>query len=544
MMHRLLIVDDEEIITDSLYEVFNQLMPDELDVYRAYSGKEAMGWLSRTRIDIVLTDIRMPGMSGLELKDEIQNYWPRCRIIFLTGHSEFDYAYQAMQVPNVRYLLKTEGYDKVVETVREVMEELRHHERMGQLVDKSRELMNELELTWQRDYFCHLIQQSAEIEQDVLVRDFKRLNIRLDVHAPVVLVLGHLEYRENLTYMERREQLNEVRLWWHSFFAEHVRSVGINDSYGDVLWFIQPNRPHHEEHNDVHFLRFLEGTMELIQQTVMEANGLALTFVMSDSACRWREVSQQYERLHLLCHLRFGGGLPAILRDRDMECEDLAYRDAYRMKQKVEALATYLDAGKFEEYNKGFDELMMSVVALNPQNAALSIEVYYGIALSLLGHIHRSGLQTNIRDYNKLMRFDDHPSLSDAFLYLYQVAGRIFELNRLKEKDRAARMIDRVRAYIDANLSEDLSLVRLAEIHYFNPSYLSRLFKQEKGMNLSEYIEQCRIAKAKQLLADRDLKVREVAAAVGYEAAHSFTRFFKKTTGLSPQEYRDQLVGG
>ena len=63
-------------------------------------------------------------------------------------------------------------------------------------------------------------------------------------------------------------------------------------------------------------------------------------------------------------------------------------------------------------------------------------------------------------------------------------------------------------------------------------------------MKLSEYIEQCRITKAKELLANHELKVREVALAVGYEAAHSFTRFFKKTTGLSPQEYREQLIGG
>ena len=113
MMHRLLIVDDEEIITDSLFEVFNQVMSDELDIYRAYSAREALDWLSRTRIDIVLTDIRMPGMNGLELMDEIQIYWPRCRIIFLTGHSEFDYAYQAMKVPSVRYLLKTRRVYKV-----------------------------------------------------------------------------------------------------------------------------------------------------------------------------------------------------------------------------------------------------------------------------------------------------------------------------------------------------------------------------------------------------------------------------------------------
>src|SRR5690606_23266300 len=143
-----------------------QLMPEELDVCRAYSGREALSWLSRTRIDIVLTDIRMPGMDGLQLMEEIQRYWPRCRIIFLTGHSEFDYAYQAMKVPNVRYLLKTEGYDKVVQNVREVLEEVKHHERLDQLINRSREQIGELELLWQRDYLQHLIQHPEQSIQE------------------------------------------------------------------------------------------------------------------------------------------------------------------------------------------------------------------------------------------------------------------------------------------------------------------------------------------------------------------------------------------
>ncbi len=85
MMYRLLIVDDEEIITDSLYDVFCSLLPDELDVCKAYSGTEAIEWMSRTRIDIVLTDISMPGLNGLELIERIQGYWPRCKVIFFNG---------------------------------------------------------------------------------------------------------------------------------------------------------------------------------------------------------------------------------------------------------------------------------------------------------------------------------------------------------------------------------------------------------------------------------------------------------------------------
>ncbi|MNY53294.1 Arabinose operon regulatory protein [compost metagenome] len=74
---------------------------------------------------------------------------------------------------------------------------------------------------------------------------------------------------------------------------------------------------------------------------------------------------------------------------------------------------------------------------------------------------------------------------------------------------------------------------------HFNPSYLSRLFKQESGINLSEYIDDVRIEKAKGMLTSEEMKIAEVGARVGYETPHSFTRFFKKKIGMTPLEYRE-----
>lgn len=100
-MFRLLIVDDEEIIVNSLYEIFNSLPEIELDVYKAYSAQEAIDWLSRTRIDIVLSDIMMPEIDGLQLLEEIHKRWPFCKVIFLTGYEKFDYIYGALQIKDV-----------------------------------------------------------------------------------------------------------------------------------------------------------------------------------------------------------------------------------------------------------------------------------------------------------------------------------------------------------------------------------------------------------------------------------------------------------
>lgn len=121
-------------------------------------------------------------------------------------------------------------------------------------------------------------------------------------------------------------------------------------------------------------------------------------------------------------------------------------------------------------------------------------------------------------------------------------ADELVRYKRSNEQERANVVIHSLCSYVKENLEKDLSLVRLAELHHFNPSYLSRFFKQEMGINVSEFIDDCRIRKAKELLQNTNLMVREVALQVGYEVAHSFTRLFKKITGMTPQEYRESLL--
>ncbi|TFE27503.1 response regulator transcription factor [Cohnella luojiensis] len=543
-MYRLLIVDDEEIITDSLYEVFAKLMPDELDVCKAYSATEALNWMSRTRIDIVLTDISMPGMNGLELTEEIHAYWPRCKVIFLTGHSEFDYAYKAIQMHEVRYLLKTEGYDKVMQTVQGVIDEINRGNQMSELVEQSREQKLALELMAQRDYFMHLLQDSPVLcrDQETLAKEFRSLNIRLDPTFPVVLVIGRLSYPADTSYSERSRIVHASERIWNSCLSEQARYVGNIDKHGDNVWFLQPSQ-HAAEKFDSHFIRYLEGTLELVQETVLIALGLTTVFAVSGASNAWEAITPQYERLRQLQQLKHSEGISVIITDRIDQPEASEIKGTHSISQKAEIMAAHIEADRKVKFDECLDEVTTRLSQADA-NVQQTIEAYYSIALVLFSYINRWGLHRQICDCGKLMRLDNHLSIKEAFQYLSQIADSIFSIKRLDEKDRASGIIDQICQFIHDHLSEDLSLVRLAEINYFNPTYLSRFFKQERSINLSEYIDRCRIKKAMELLRDGDLKVREVAVSVGYEAAHSFTRFFKKETGMTPQEYRDTIPIG
>ncbi|MBW7462077.1 response regulator, partial [Paenibacillus sepulcri] len=121
-MYNLLIVDDEPRIVSGLYEQFLDWKPEELNVYRAYSPLEALAILTGSKMDIVLTDIHMPGMSGIELQQKIHERWPRCKVIFLTGYSDFDYIQSAMRNGGMDYILKVEGDEPILAAVGRAIE--------------------------------------------------------------------------------------------------------------------------------------------------------------------------------------------------------------------------------------------------------------------------------------------------------------------------------------------------------------------------------------------------------------------------------------
>ncbi|CAI6045147.1 HTH-type transcriptional activator RhaR [Paenibacillus sp. JJ-100] len=539
-MYRLLIVDDEEIITDSLYETFSRHMPDQLDVCKAYSAEEALSWMRRSRIDMVLTDIRMPGMSGLELTEEIQRRWPQCRVIFLTGHSDFDYAYRAFQMNNVRYLLKTEGYDKVLSMVEQLMDEIRQSHDLHNLLEQQREISSRLTAFRQDEYIRKLLQESTSpVSSDEIQRELLDKDIHLKADSPVYLVLGRLNKTHEVVDDEQGCTYASVRIIGTSLMKEYTECTSVMDHYGDVVWLVQPKDEQGE--TDQHFARYIEGTLELVQKSCLASLDESIAFTFSGRGCEWFHIPQQYERLRLLQWMKFGDGVSMVLRDHYEKPPVGSPKESVRISSRVEAMSGFLETGRFQSFYDIFEELVGELLQQD-MTMERAIETYYHLALALNAAFNRWGLQQKTPDQRSLLHLNHFPNMKDAVQYLYLAADELVNFKRSNEEERANLVVQSICNYIKHNLDKDLTLVRLAELHHFNPSYLSRFFKQEMGINLSEFIDDCRIRRAKELLLNQELMVREVALQVGYESPHSFTRLFKKLTGKTPQEFRESVL--
>lgn len=551
-MYRLLVVDDEVIIADGLYEVFQNLKHPELDVYKAYSGEEALDLLNRTRIDIVLTDIHMPGIDGLQLLQKIHGNWPRCRVIFLTGYNDFDYVYTAIQYEGVSYLLKTEGYGKVIKAVENAVEDIEKGLKAEELLQKANEQLGTTMELLRKEYFNSILKGEYPV-LEASRQEFEDLQIPLSAEVPVLILLGRVDdLPKGISYSEKSRLLYSIKLISEQFFSSQFSTIQfINDS-AYMVWLIQPNKDKWDagENTDSlwsRLLNFVKGNLELVQTACNESVGVLISFALDDSPVQWNEVAERFSVLKMMLNYRIGQGRGMLLTDKSIVQKDLlqtvnSHHEKLDVRQyKLDILTDLLDHGQKDDFMRTFEELTANLKRIKSMHDIVAQELYHSTALIFLSYINRWNVMEKIAfrtGLHKLMQVEEHESWVSAVEYLKNLASILFEIQDFEQEKRAQDVISRVQKYICDNVHEGLSLVMLADLVHFNPSYLSRLFKQVTGANLSDYIFEAKIKKARQLLENPDIKIQDVAESVGYGSASNFARFFKKLTGLTPQEYR------
>lgn len=156
-MYNLLVVDDEEEALEYLVDLCSEITSHEIYVYKASSGEEALAVMQSVRLDVLLSDIRMPGMDGLELIQYARQETTHCKFILLTGYRNFDTVYRAIQTGDVRYLLKTESEEVIQQTVTEAIEELRTEMSNREALARVQKRLEKMHPFLQNDYLSGLI---------------------------------------------------------------------------------------------------------------------------------------------------------------------------------------------------------------------------------------------------------------------------------------------------------------------------------------------------------------------------------------------------
>jgi two-component system, response regulator YesN len=541
-MHKLLIVDDEQPIVDWLHGLFSELVHLDLDIAKATNGREVLSLLRSTRIDVVLADIRMPEMDGLQLMKAITEAWPDCKVVFLTGYSEFEYVYAAIQRPGVRYLLKTEEDAQIIKAVEDCIREIEEGYGKAAWIDAARRKIGMAMPLLQQEYLTALLQGDRSA-LPVLQDQLRDLELPLDAGRPLLALLGRVDdLPPRITRADRSRILYDMRNAVEHGLPPGIPRASVMLDALYTLWLAQPEESSWERARLV-----IKESLETVQATCREALHVGMSFAFAREACRWEELAERYRGLRQLLNGSVGSESSVIISGADMHALLQAPSGAAPAGSPfppgtAAAMEICLEQGQQTQYFELFAEMKGCLEASMSMRHVPALEAFFSLSLRLLSSMSRWGIVGEVAlamDVEGLTHADRFSAWGEAADYLRRVSLAIFRARSRGQEERGRTTVSKIKRYIMGHLSEDISLAKLADLAYFNPSYLSRLFKQVTGTNLSEHIQRVRLERALELLADPGMKVQDIAAAVGFASPAYFARFFKKITHLTPQEYRD-----
>lgn len=530
-MYSLLLVDDEMHILNGLYQnvVWEEIGIDR--VYKASLASQALEIIAEKHIDLLITDIRMPEMDGMELASIVRRSWPYTKIIFLTGYQEFAYAHSAVQLGVFRYILKPVLYEDIQaaagEAIQELAAELEQAVRirdMEQALALARPVMRErIVAGWLNGAGSSPLPDTRSLQEyDIPLRpeDWGFLAaVRLDGdrEGSEEALRAHLTVRDSAK----------------SILASDCRMLDhLNADTITILAFLQ------EEARASQTQGRIVACLETFQSVIFSALGRHCTIFWTKivPVVRIQTVYEELKRrisrsIILLPHSIIGPEQPGTHAFAQIEslCLRPLFSTLVEQLQKERALKR-LDAI--------FDEL-----SRHPGDGNLAcLQVYHEITGSLVNDSLSRGF--TLQEWaGERIDFFENIAVARSLALFHETARclveRYIDYVYSSTVTQMQGVVISIKDAVRERLGEELSVAALAERFAYHPNYLSQMFKQETGLSLQEYIIHERMDLSKRLLL-KGMPVGDVALRVGYGNVTHFSRIFKKNEGLSPKQYQQR----
>ncbi|MFC4776679.1 response regulator [Paenibacillus sp. GCM10023252] len=544
-MYTLMIVDDERLVVDTLAKTIPWSSIQIDYVHRAYSAEQALHIMNTHSIDIVITDIRMPKVSGLELIEQIRALGKRTKCIVYSGYSDFEYARQAMSSQVAEYLLKPARDEDILAAVERMSRCL--DEEWGQIIAVNqastsiRDHMPLLRSSFLKDLIAGKKLSSAELQSKLTMLQlpwhpedrFAFLVIRLEE------AYAHYDAESLALFEFAIANIAEETM------AEHFHLCHTSDSY-DYLVFLVKLSDHkaHQLQQTGHRSAVDEQT--LLEQSAMKLQDNITTYLkrsISLVVSTWHRFPEEVPEVYQAClgtmrrYIGNQSGIYMTLSHHQEAAEIQTLQSLYDLP----SLAQLLDMGSREATLTKINKVMDELESKWSSSKEHLLEAYFHLSSAFVYAVHKNG-----KSMEQLLADDYDAALSPRFLSIRQLkewavrtATKLFYDLESNLVDHKSNVIPRVKQYIHDHLAEDVTLQALADHIYLHPVYLSTIFKSETGENIRDYIIGQKMEKAAWLLKNSNDKIYQICSQIGYQNPPYFIKLFKKYYGQTPQEYRE-----
>lgn len=548
-LYTVLIIDDESFIVDWLSDLLEKQNNANYNIYRAYNPLAALDIVKKTRIDLLITDISMPNMNGLELSKQITSLWPSCKSILLTAYSEFNYAVQAIQQGVCSYILKTasdqEILHEVLAAIRLIEKEVKQNKLINDiqkdLKQSQSQLNRQLFFLWLQGYYSSL----EELKQARETLGFSTED------STVCLVIGSIcnnhnndtEIR-NIHEVMKPFQINKITM---HYLEPYIKNIAFEIKSNHIYWIIEPKKIF--ENN---FTSILSGALELAQKSCKETMEASITYLVGSCVENSSKLSNLYYTGKNLLHvLESKDELIYVFHANDLyqasEPSKIKNEEDVFKSSFYNNMRRNLESGQQDNYFACLDLVCKYLERNMNWHNTVVLEIYYNIVMIIISFINDHNLSTKIAFYagtGVLFRPWLHSSWQEIESYIYGISNVLFTLQNDAKKRSTIDTVQSVKDYIDTHITEDISLIDLSALTGYSATYLSKFFSETVGYTISDYIAKQKLAKIEELMTDSSMNIGDIANAVGFHSRTYFNNYIKRLTNLSPQQYRDKIVNG
>lgn len=528
-MYKLILVDDEEDVREGLLKVIDWEELGFVVCETAENGQEAIEAIERSNPDLVVTDIQMPFMNGLQLSEWVRNYDPSIKIMILTGYDEFQYAQKAIKLQIDEYVLKPFS----AADLRAALIKMKQH------MDREVSEKNNL-LTLQDHYLKSLPVLQSDFLSSLMTRKYSYEEIQekcdrydLDLTGSTYMI-GAIQMDNN-----NQEENRYVLQFAVLNIAEEIVKKHTNGRvfvHHDHVVVMSISRSEDEEWMSQQTI----GILEEIIQSVYRFLKITVTIGAGTVVTELSNVASSYHEAMQALHYRLIHGNHRVIWIQDVEVKRVNPLVFDEMKEQ--ALIRCMKVGTMEEAQVMMDELFVVV-----ESAPVSLQDFQIYWIEIWTAMIKVAKDMDV-DYEQLFGNATHPMMEiyqcnnalEAKNWLSDICMKLMNCIAVERQSGYKKLVDEAKAYMKLHYADqDISIHSVCKQLHISTGYFSGIFKKEAKTTFVNYLLDLRMEAAKELLRSTDLKAFEIGEKVGYADPNYFSFCFRKRFGMSPKEYRN-----
>lgn len=534
-MLSIVIADDKPAARRGLENIIDWRAEGVEVVATAEDGKQTLDQCLERKPDILLTDIKMPFLSGLDVARRVREAGLATRTIVVSGIADFEFARDAIEVDAEGYLLKPVKVMELTALVRRVVASIYRERRQREAVAALRERYREYVPVLRTSFLKELVEGVPTQTDDAAVREHvAAFSVPLDPDGPAIACVVQPEEASELAAEERQIRRLSLTQLLETEFQDEAAVVFRSRSTEITVIYQWNDREHSTDS--------LVRRLETLQRDSRDVVGLSFSAGVGTPVPRLREVHNSYQEAQQAVQHRIYAGESAIIGygSLDTQPRDSGLRSREAFSTEIQRA---VEVGDVSELPRLLDEFFRSFARESPrllQRAQVaSAALLLGIMQSVMDDAATGPEVDAEQVFPAVFGAENTYNLRQ---YVGGVLERLTQHFASKYTQQRERLVDRVKQYVAEHFGDDLSMQDIADYVAYTPNYISLVFSRSTGRTVKEYITGVRVEHAKRLLRTTNRMILDIASECGYDA-HYFSTVFRKETGMTPKQYRDSQNG-